>query len=178
MAVSVPNFQYNPISYRPVNLDPWASAGAANWYQNARTPYFGAGIAAQGMNTMNNLGSQISNAFGNAAALSSENYRAGMPVEQERVRQQGALERLQAIAPLLGSVFGGGGDSVSPGNISTNYGAGVSFGSGQPATLPNGQPYPNTPGFPVQYTGTRPTDRKLPAPTSRTYQPYPGYRGQ
>jgi hypothetical protein len=87
----------------------------------------GFGVVDQGYDTMNSLGSQIGNAFGRAAAMSSANYQSGIPLEQERVRQQGMSQRLQAISPLLASVFGFGGGG-SPGNIRTDYGAGVSFG--------------------------------------------------
>lgn len=121
-------------------------------YQNATAPRntgqmgnnFAGNMLGQGINTMNNLGSTIGNAFGQAAALSSQNYQAGMPLEIERLRQQGQNQRLQSMAPLLAGIFGGGGGS-SPRDITTNYGAGVSYG---PATKPA-----PTPGR--QYTASK-----------------------
>lgn len=111
----------------------------ANQGYNAGFYNPGFGMLSQGINTMNNLGSNIGNAFAQANAISSANMANQVPVEMEQMRQQGMMQRLQALSPLLSGIFGGMGSGGQPGNIKTNYGAGVTFGDG-PKTLPNGMP--------------------------------------
>jgi hypothetical protein len=90
---------------------------------------FAGNMLGQGINTMNNLGANIGNAFAQANQQSGYNMAAKMPYEVERLRQQGASQRLQAMAPLLAALFGGGGAAGGMKNINTNYGAGVRYGS-------------------------------------------------
>ncbi len=133
--------QFNPYDY----------FSALNMYQQAQAPSFQNGLVGMGMNAMNNLGANTSNAFGAAAALSSQNTQAKMaaesPIWQEYYRQQGQNQRLETLAPLLGALFGGGmGGSGGVNSASTNYGAGYNFGN-QQAAAPVAKPNPNSSGY-------------------------------
>ncbi len=88
---------------------------------------FAGNMLGQGIDTMNSLGGNISNAFAQANAQSGRNMAAQVPADVERIRQQGQNQRLQSIAPLLAGIFGGGMGGGGSRGISTNYGAGVSY---------------------------------------------------
>lgn len=127
-------FNAMPFDVNQFNTDffksPYAAADARFRYNQAMTPSFGAGLVASGMNAMNNLGSNISNAFAQANAQSGYNRAAQVPYEVERLRQQGASQRLREMAPLIAALFSGGaGARGGAPNINTNYGAGVRYGS-------------------------------------------------
>jgi hypothetical protein len=130
-----------------------------NNMMRSNQPSFGAGLIGSAMGTMNNLGSNIGNAFAQANAFSSANMANQVPYNVEMARQQGANQRLKAVAPLLAALFGGGSGGGLKG-ITTNYGAGVSYGQGQ-KMLPNGKPDPAGdmyPGVNPNYAGTRPAN--------------------
>jgi hypothetical protein len=92
---------------------------------------YGPQAMMQGMQTMNNLGDQISSGYALANLLSSANmqsrYGPESDLQQEYLRQQGQTTRLQSILPVLLQSFGGGGGA---GGFTTNYGASASYGSG------------------------------------------------
>lgn len=69
-----------------------------------------------------NLGRAVSQAFGNAASLSSQNaqasyypeamvQQAALALQGEQLKQQGMNQRLGAITPLFAALFGLGGSS-------------------------------------------------------------------
>jgi hypothetical protein len=129
-----------------------------NGLARSNQPSFGAGLIGQGLGTMNSLGSNIGNAFAQANAFSSANMANQVPLDVENARQNGANTRLKTMAPLLAALFGGGASGGLK-DITTNYGAGVSYG--QPKKLPNGMPDPagnQYAGTNPNYVGTRPAN--------------------
>ncbi len=116
---------------------PYDMYGSAN-------PYAGAQMqpVIQGKNAMNNMGNQIMQASALANALSSANlqsrYGSDAALNSVALQEQGRNSRLNSILPLLLQSFGGGGGGGMSGgggggSISTNYGAGATYGS-QPMT--------------------------------------------
>lgn len=122
----------------PAMNNPYQYFDALSRYQQSvrpQAPAFQNGMMAYGMNTAQNLGSNVMQGFAAANALNSANLQARMnaeaPLMQEKIRQEGMNQRMTAMAPMMQALLGGGTPAGSA-SMTTNYGAG--FGPSQEPT--------------------------------------------
>lgn len=105
--------------------------GAYNPYMQQQNSMMGPWASTMnGVNTMNNLGSQIGSASAFANMLSSGNMQAKYPYQAMLQAEQMRGDRLNSLlnSPLLQMLLGGGGNGIS--GMTSNFGQSLSLGGG------------------------------------------------